>query len=164
MPAGRLNDVDIAHLEHLRVTTGLTKQEIAAHTGVNTNVVTRWFNGTSSPSPHRALLLARCLNVDVLDLSRKTINTADIVDLRHRIGKTVQDVIDASDNSLSKTVLHNIERAIKAPAEEKLLTLSRIYDVNEYQIHRSWVNRRVRLFGRSSLELLTEDDRNRFKY
>ncbi|RRQ14131.1 helix-turn-helix transcriptional regulator [Corynebacterium bovis] len=162
MPAGRTKPLNGAHLEKLQSDAEVTKQEIAAYTGVTTNVVTRWFNESSSPSPNRALLLAQCLQVDVLDLLGITLAEADIVDLRHRTGRTVQDVVIASRNQLSATTIHNIERAIRSPSEEKFAILANLYNVNLDQIHQSWINRRASLFGRESLEFLTKEEKERF--
>lgn len=158
MPSGRLENLDPEIIEELRRKTGISKENLAVKVGVNPNMISRWFQGQASPSPARALRLAQVLGVDVLELTGRTMATADIVDLRHRHGWTTQDVAERS-GKLSKPVIYGIERAHPVPSAEKLDHLAELYEVSKKQIRRSWVNRRVHRFGTESLSYLTQEER-----
>lgn len=160
MPSGRLQNLDPNIIEALRQRAGISKEQLAIQVGVTPNIVSRWFQGTTSPAPPRALKLANCLGVDVLELTGKTMATADIVDLRQRQGWTTQDVAEASDGVLSKSVMYTVERANPVPSAEKLDLLATLYEVSESQIRRSWVNRRIHRFGTESLTYLSDDERS----
>lgn len=159
MPSGRIEKLDPEILETLRERAQVSKEQIAVHTGVTPNVISRWFNGQSSPSPSKALALANYLDVDVLDLSGKTMATADIMDLRQRMGWTAQDAANASAGTISKQVIYYVERGVTVPLERNLNTLASLYEVTASQIRRSWVNRRIYRFGRESLRKLTDEER-----
>jgi transcriptional regulator with XRE-family HTH domain len=160
MPSGRLQNLDPEIIEELRRRVGITKEQLAVKVGVTPNIVSRWFLGQTSPAPPRALKLAQALEVDVLDLTGKTMATADIVDLRQRRGWTTQDVSEMSEGALSKQMLYAIERGHPVPSEDKLDVLAKLYEVSPSQIRRSWVNRRIHRFGTESLAPLTEEERN----
>lgn len=159
MPSGRLENLDPEVIEELRQRAGIAKEQIAVQVGVTPNIVSRWFQGQTSPAPPRALKLAQCLGVDVLELTGKTMSTADIVDLRQRQGWTTQDVADHSDGQFSKAMLYSIERGHPVPSGEKLDNLADLYEVSKSQVRRAWVNRRIHRFGTSSLTVLTPEER-----
>ncbi|MFZ2274376.1 helix-turn-helix domain-containing protein [Corynebacterium variabile] len=159
MPGGRLDNLDPQILEEIRVRAGLPKDQIAVRTGVTPNVISRWFNGHSSPSPGHALTLADVLGVDVLDLTGKTMATADVVDLRHRKGWRGVDVVDASDGQVNRSVIYNFERAIAVPTAEQFNLFADLYEVEVSEVKRAWVNRRITRYGEESLDYLTADER-----
>lgn len=159
MPSGRLENLDPEIIEEIRRRVGITKEQLAVKVGVTPNIVSRWFLGQTSPAPPRALKLAQVLGVDVLDLTGKTMATADIVDLRQRHGWTTQNVSEMSEGALSKQMLYAIERGHPVPSADKLDLLAKLYDVSDSQIRRSWVNRRIHRFGTESLAPLTDDER-----
>ncbi|MFZ2273374.1 helix-turn-helix domain-containing protein [Corynebacterium variabile] len=161
MPGGRLDNLDPQHLESLRARADLPKDQIAVRTGVTPNVISRWFNGHSSPAPAHALALANVLGVDVLELTGKTLDTADVVDLRQRKGWRGVDAAEASDGEANRSVLYNFERAIKVPSNEQFALFARLYDVDEATIRRAWVNRRVTRYGADSLTFLSDDEKRR---
>ncbi|MGV0870566.1 helix-turn-helix transcriptional regulator [Corynebacterium kalidii] len=160
MPSGRLENLDPEIIEGLRRAAGISKENLAVKVGVSPNMISRWFQGEASPAPPRALRLAQALGVDVLDLTGRTMATADIVDLRQRHGWTTQDVAEISGR-LSKPVIYTIERAHPVPSADKLDHLAEIYEVSPSQVRRSWVNRRVHRFGTESLAYLTDEERDR---
>lgn len=159
MPSGRLENLDPEIIEGLRQRVGISKEQLAVEVGVSPNIISRWFNGQTSPAPPRALKLAQALNVDVLDLTGKTMATADIVDLRQRQGLMTQDVSDLLDGRISKATIYQIERGHPAPSAEKLNMLAEVYKVSASQIRRSWVNRRIHRFGTESLSSLSTEAR-----
>ena len=154
MPLGRIEGFDAALVQSFLDKAGLTRSQVAALVGVTRAVVGRWLSGESSPAPENAKALADLLGVDVLDFSGKTMNTADIVDLRQRQGMTIAHVADRTD--MSKPQVHDIESAITPPSAERLEMLVPIYGVDLEQIRKAWINRRIHRFGKESLKQLPQ--------
>ena len=154
MPLGRIEGFDAEIVQSFLDKQGFTRPQIAAHLGVSASVVSRWLSGVSSPAPARAKALADLLSVDVLEFSGKTMNTADIVDLRQRQGMTTADVAERTD--ISKQQIYDIEAAITPPSDERLEILVPVYEVTLDQLKKGWVKRRIHRFGTESLKQLPE--------
>ncbi|WP_425279157.1 helix-turn-helix transcriptional regulator [Corynebacterium bovis] len=135
-------------------TKGVTRAYLAANTSVTASVISRWLSGTGSPSPARAKRIAEILNVDVLDLSGKTIETADIVDLRQRLGLTAEEA--GRSAGLSKQQIYEIESAITWPSDKRLSELAETYEQTLPVLRSAWIRRRISRFGRESLKQIPE--------
>lgn len=132
----------------------MTRGYVAVMVGVTESVVGRWINGVGSPSAPRAKQLAELLGVDVLDLTGKTLETADITELRQRCGMEIKEVaiaIDASPSSISR-----LERTISSPPVGLMEKLADLYEVPLIQ-RKAWVTRRISIYGKPSLERLPDD-------
>lgn len=154
MPQGRIEDFDPAIFAHLIEEAGLSRGYVAVYSGVTETVVGRWINGIGSPSAPRAKALADLLGVDVLALSGKTLETADITELRQRCGLEIKDVAEAVD--VSKSSLSRLERAINPPSADLMEQLAELYKVPLDTVKNAWMNRRISIYGKQSLHMLPD--------
>lgn len=154
MPQGRIEDFDPQIFSQLIDDAGMTRGYVAVMMGVTEAVVGRWVTGVGSPSAPRAKRLAELLDVDVLDLAGKTLETADITELRQRCGLEIKDV--ARELGASPSAISRLERTISTPAVPLMGQLAELYGVSLDTIKRSWVNRRIGIYGAESLERLPE--------
>ena len=155
MPQGRIEDFSPQIFSQLIEDAGITRGYVAVMVGVTEAVVGRWINGLGSPSAPRAKQLAELLGVDVLDLAGKTLDTADITELRQRCGLEIKEVaaaINASPSSISR-----LERTISSPSVELMEKLADLYSVSLDTVKKAWVTRRISIYGKPSLERLPDD-------
>lgn len=152
MPLGRIERFDPQIVQDLIKKQGYTQLEVAVALGVGPASVNRYLSGMSSPSPARAKALADLLSVDVLDLSGKTLSTADIVDLRQRIGLTAKEVSEKT--GVSHGQMQALETAAVPPPAARLSQLTELYDEPLDVLKRAWINRRIYRFGADSLRRL----------
>lgn len=154
MPLGRIERFDPDVLQGLMEKKGVTRAYLAAHAQVNPSVVSRWLTGAGSPSPGRAKRIADILDVDVLALSGKTMNTADIVDLRQRMGLTTAEVGELT--GLTKQQIYEIEASITWPSDDRLAQLAPVYEQTLPVLRKAWINRRITRFGTESLNQIPQ--------
>lgn len=154
MPLGRIERFDPQIAKDLLSKQGYTQVEVAALLGVGPAAVSRYLSGLSSPSPARAKALADLLGVDVLAFSGKTLHTADIVDLRQRVGLTAKEV--AEKTGLSTNQIQALESAAVPPTDERLMALVGIYNEPLDVLKRAWLNRRIHRFGTESLRRIPQ--------
>lgn len=158
MALGRMESFDRGIFLDLLEKSGKTQSEIAVECGVTRGVVTHWAKGRSKPAPQHAPSLAEALGVSVLDLAGKTLVTADLVDLR--IIQGMHGAQAAGLAGLKIGQFQTLEAAISMPKPEHLEALADPYKTDADQLRRSWINRRVYLFGRNSLNRLDEATRH----
>lgn len=157
MALGRMESFDRGIFLGLLEASGKTQAEIAVECGVTKAVVSHWVSGRSKPAPQHAPVLAEALGVSVLDLAGKTLATADLVDLRVMQGMHGAQAAETAGLKVSQ--LQTLEGAISMPKPEHLEALAEPYKTDIDQLRRSWVNRRIYLFGRHSLNRLDDETR-----
>lgn len=157
MALGRMESFDRGIFLELLKASGKTQAEIAVECSVTRGVVSHWASGRSKPAPRHAPALAETLGVSVLDLAGKTLATADLVDLRIIQGLHGAQAAELAGIKVSQ--IQTLEAAISMPKPEHLEALAGPYKVDVDQLKRSWVNRRIHLFGRHSLNRLDEETR-----
>lgn len=157
MALGRMESFDRGIFLDLVKASGKTQAEIAVDCTVTKSVVSHWMSGRNKPAPKHAPLLAESLGVSVLDLAGKTLAIADLVDLRIMQGMHSAEAAEVAGIKVSQ--LQALEAAINMPKPEHLETLVDPYKTDLDQVRRSWVNRRIHLFGRHSLNRLDDQTR-----
>jgi transcriptional regulator with XRE-family HTH domain len=120
---------------------------------VGRSVVNHWLSGRNKPSPKAAPLLAHALDTTVLELCGRTSDDADLVDLRIVHGLNAVEAARAA--GITPTQMADLEQAVSMPNPDYLDALAPVYETSVDDIHRAWVNRRVRLFP-GSLEYLDD--------
>lgn len=157
MALGRMESFDHGIFARLLAASGKTQERLAVECSVTKSVVSHWLSGRNKPAPQHAPRIAAALGVDVFELAGKTVETADLVDLRMAAG--LIGVAAAEQSGLKRSQLNTLEAAISPPKPHHLEALAAPYGVDLDQIKRAWVNRHIFLFGRDSLGLLPEDSR-----
>ena len=157
MALGRMESFDHGLFIEFLEASGKTQAELAVECGVTKGVVSHWLSGRNKPAPQHVPLLAQTLGVSVLDLAGKTIETADLVDLRIVQGLFGSRAAELA--GLKPSQLQTLEAAISMPKPEQLEALAGPYKVTIDQIKRAWVNRRIYFFGVNSLQRLTPETR-----
>lgn len=157
MALGRMESFEHSIFARLLAASGKTQERIAVECGVTKGVVSHWLAGRNKPAPQHAPRLAEALGVGVLDLAGKTIETADLVDLRMTAGLVGTQAADLA--GLKRSQIITLEAAISAPKPDHLEALAEVYGVTVNQIRRAWVNRRIFLFGTDSLTQLPPEAR-----
>lgn len=157
MALGRMESFDRGIFLDRLEESGKTQAEIAVECGVTRGVVTHWIKGRSKPAPQHVPALAEALGVSVLDLAGKTLATADLVDLRIIQGMHGAQAAELAGLKIGQ--FQTLEAAISMPKPEHLEALAGPYKTDLDQLRRSWVNRRIHLFGRNSLSRLDEATR-----
>lgn len=157
MALGRMESFDKDIFVELLDKSGLTQHELAVECEVGQSVVSNWLSGRNKPAPQHAPRIAEALGVPVLRLAGKTLATADLVDLRIAQGMHSSQAAEAAD--IKPSQIRTLEAAITMPKPEHLDALARPYGTDVDQTHRSWVNRRIHLFGRHSLNRIDEQTR-----
>lgn len=154
MALGRMESFEHSIFARLVAASNKTQERIAVECGVTKGVVSHWLSGRNKPAPQHAPRLAAALGVTVLDLAGKTVETGDIVDLRMTVGMVGTQAADLA--GLKRSQLLTLEAAVTPPKPEHLEALASVYGVTVEQIKRSWVNRRIYLFGTDSLAHLPD--------
>lgn len=157
MALGRMESFDRGIFLDLLKASGKTQAEIAVECMVTKGVVSHWMSGRSKPAPQHAPRLADALGVSVLDLAGKTLATADLVDLR--IIQGLHGAQAAEMAGLKVGQIQALEAAINMPKPAHLEMLGVAYKTDDDQLRRSWVNRRIHLFGRNSLNRIDDETR-----
>ncbi|MGP6175503.1 helix-turn-helix domain-containing protein [Corynebacterium sp. A21] len=157
MALGRMESFDRGIFLDLLKRSGKTQSEIAVHCMVTKSVVSHWVSGRSKPAPQHVPSLAEALDVAVLDLAGKTYATADLVDLR--IIQGLHGAQAAELAGIKTSQIQTLEAAISMPKPEHLEALAAPYKTDVNQLRRSWVNRRIHLFGHTSLNRINDETR-----
>lgn len=158
MALGRMESFDHGIFARLLAASGKTQERIAVECGVTKGVVSHWMSGRNKPAPQHVPRLAEALGVDVLALAGKTLETADLVDLRMVHGLVGTQA--AEHANLKASQLQTLEAAISAPKPEHLEALAGSYDVSIEEMKRAWTNRRIYLYGLDSLSQLPAQTRD----
>lgn len=157
MALGRMESFDLGIFLDLLERSGKSHSQLAVECGVGKAVVSHWASGRSKPSPQMAPRVAAALGVNVLDLAGKTMATADLTDLRMTHG--LNGAVAAELAGLKPSQFQTLEAAISMPKPDHLDALAEVYDVTVDQVRRAWVNRRIKLYGTSSLSHLDPETR-----
>lgn len=157
MALGRMESFDRGIFVELLEKTGVSPAELAVQCEVTRAVVSHWISGRNKPAPQHAPRIASTLGVSVLDLAGKSLSTADLVDLRIAQGLHSNQAAELA--GLKPSQVRTLEAAINMPKPEHLDALATPYGTDEDQLRRSWVNRRIHLFGRTSLTRIDDETR-----
>ncbi|MGP9725381.1 helix-turn-helix domain-containing protein [Corynebacterium sp. AOP40-9SA-29] len=160
MALGRMEAFDKDVFLDLFEQSGKTQAQLAVDCQVGRAVVSNWVAGRNKPAPQAAPLLAEALGTTVLILSNRTPEDADLVD--RRISKGFNAASAAREAGITSQQIYELEQAVSMPIMEQLDALAPVYDLTTDEIHRAWINRRVRLFP-GSLRHLDDTTREALK-
>lgn len=153
MTLGRMENFSRVALKRYMKAAGMNQAKLAAYCGTSKAVVSYWVSGAHLPAVPFAPKIAAALGVTVMDLARKTDpNDIDIVDLRYIRGIAAADV--ARQTVLTPDKIGLLEEAVSMPKVAYFDILAEFYDLTPDELRRSWVARRVNLYGVESLAFL----------
>ena len=114
-------------LRELRLAAGRTTDDLAALTSVSRQSISAWETGRSVPSPSALCALAATLGAEIADLVALSTDELRLSDLRVLAGLEQSEV--AARVGVSVTTLAELERGVRAPAEDRASVLAEVYGV-----------------------------------
>lgn len=145
MAQGRVENFQPAVLRRLLKERHMDTTRLAMTLGITPSAVRRWVNGTAGPSTEHARKLADFFRVDVLDLLDKTMDTADIVDIRHVAGLSASEA--ARRLGMSRGSIYHVEAGVTIPSRSMLDNLAELYGQSKSFTRLAWIRRRRNLHG-----------------
>lgn len=125
-----------ARLRRRRSDARFTLEQLALLSGVGQQTLSAWETGKSEPTPHKLAAVAAVLRVTVADLTAIPDNDVQLADLRFLQGLKQADVAKALGVPLS--AVSRMERAMRTPTDDQLVTLALLYDVDRTAIDTVW--------------------------
>lgn len=154
MAQGRVEKFQPAVLRRLMAAKHMNPPRLAMELGLTPSAVRRWANGTSGPSTEHAGKIAEFFKVDVLELLGKTMDTADIVDIRHRAGLSAAET--SRRLGVSRGAIYHVEAGVEIPSRTMLDNLAELYGQKRSFIRLAWIRRRRDLHGLQSVQKLPD--------
>ena len=154
MAQGRVENFQPAVLRRLMADKRLNPPRLAIELGLTPSAVRRWANGTSGPSTEHARKLADFFQVNVLELLGKTMDTADIVDIRHTAGLSAAET--ARRLGVTRGAIYHVEAGIEIPSRTMLNDLAKLYGQSRPFIRLAWIRRRRNLHGLQAVQNLPD--------